>query len=72
MAVFLKSQKEEAKSLKNKLTETQKKPETIEERFVIGEIDRAACMKNSGLNMKKNVSKLNRNLGKQADINRTL
>ena len=40
MAVFFKSQIEESKSLKNKLTEIKKKLETIEERFVIGEIDR--------------------------------
>ncbi|GET24354.1 serine type site-specific recombinase [Prolixibacter sp. NT017] len=41
MAVFFKSRIEEAKSLKNKLTETQRKLEAIEERFVIGEIDRS-------------------------------
>ena len=41
MAVFFKNQIEEAKSLKQKLTETKKKLDTIEERFVIGEIDRS-------------------------------
>ncbi|MFV0268322.1 MAG: recombinase family protein [Draconibacterium sp.] len=40
MAVFFKSQLEEAKLLKNKLAETKRKLEAIEERFVIGEIDR--------------------------------
>jgi hypothetical protein len=40
MVVFFKSQIEEARSLKNKLTETKRKLEAIEERFVIGEIDR--------------------------------
>src|SRR5690606_25490730 len=39
-AGFFKSQLEEANSLKNRLRETKKKLETIEERFVIGEIDR--------------------------------
>ncbi len=41
MAVFFKSQIEESKSLKNKLTGIKRKLETIEERFVIGEIDRS-------------------------------
>lgn len=41
MAVFFKSQIEEAKSLKNQFTEIKKKLEAIEERFVIGEIDRS-------------------------------
>ena len=41
MAVFFKSRIEEAKSLKNRLTETQRKLDAIEERFVIGEIDRS-------------------------------
>lgn len=41
MAVFFKSRIEEAKSLKNKLAETQRKLEAIDERFVIGEIDRS-------------------------------
>ncbi|MFV0590755.1 MAG: recombinase family protein [Draconibacterium sp.] len=40
MAVFFKSQLEEAKSLKNKLAETRRKLDAIEERFVNGEIDR--------------------------------
>ncbi len=41
MAVFFKSQMENAKSLKAQLTETRKKLNAIEERFVIGEIDRS-------------------------------
>ncbi len=41
MSVFFKTQIEEAKSLKNRLTETERKLEAIEERFVIGEIDRS-------------------------------
>jgi site-specific DNA recombinase len=40
MAVFFKSQMENATSLKTKLTEIRKKLNAIEERFVIGEIDR--------------------------------
>ncbi len=40
MAVFFRSQIEEAKLMKNKLAETKRKLEAIEERFVIGEIDR--------------------------------
>lgn len=40
MAVFFKSQIEEAKSLKNNLTEIERKRESIEERFVNDEIDR--------------------------------
>ena len=40
MAVFFKSQIENATSLKTKLTEIRKKLNAIEERFVIGEIDR--------------------------------
>lgn len=45
MAVFFRSQIEEAKSLKNRLSETQRKLYAIEERFVIGEIDRSLCDK---------------------------
>ena len=41
MSIFFKTQIEEAKSLKNRLTETERKLEAIEERFVIGEIDRS-------------------------------
>jgi len=41
MVVFFKSQMENAKSLKNQLAETRKKLNAIEERFVIGEIDRS-------------------------------
>ncbi len=41
MSVFFKSQMEEAKSLKIKLSETKKKLEAIQERFVIGEIERS-------------------------------
>lgn len=41
MAVFFKSQIEEAKSLKNRLAEIERKREAIEERFVVGEIDRS-------------------------------
>ena len=40
MTVFFKDQMENATSLKTKLTETRKRLNTIEERFVIGEIDR--------------------------------
>ncbi len=40
VAVFFKSKIENAKSLKIRLTETKKRLDTIEERFVIGEIDR--------------------------------
>ncbi len=40
MAVFFRSQIKEAKLMKNKLAETKRKLEAIEERFVIGEIDR--------------------------------
>ena len=40
MSVFFKSQMENSISLKAKLTETRKKLNAIEERFVIGEIDR--------------------------------
>lgn len=41
MSVFFKSQMENATSLKIKLTETRKKLDTIDERFVVGEIDRS-------------------------------
>ncbi|QGY45859.1 resolvase [Maribellus comscasis] len=41
MSVFFKSQMENATSLKAKLTETRKKLNAIEERFVVGEIDRS-------------------------------
>ncbi|MBN1820253.1 MAG: hypothetical protein JW833_06035, partial [Prolixibacteraceae bacterium] len=41
MAVFFKTHIEEAKSLKQKLTESKKKLEAIENRFVTGEIDRS-------------------------------
>lgn len=41
MSVFFKTQIEEAKSLKNRLMETERKLEAIEERFVIVEIDRS-------------------------------
>lgn len=40
MAVFFKTHIEAAKLLKQKLTETKRKLEAIEERFVTGEIDR--------------------------------
>lgn len=40
MAVFFKSQLEEVDSLKTRLNDIKKKLETIEERFVVGEIDR--------------------------------
>lgn len=41
MSLFFKTQMEDAKSLKVKLTQTKNKLEMIEERFVIGEIDRS-------------------------------
>ena len=41
MAVFFKTHIEEAKFLKQKLTESKRKLEAIEERFVTGEIDRS-------------------------------
>lgn len=41
IAVFFKSQPEEADSLKSRLKETKKKLESIDERFVVGEIDRS-------------------------------
>ena len=40
MSLFFKTQMEDAKSLKIKLTSTKNKLDMIEERFVIGEIDR--------------------------------
>ncbi|MFV0267523.1 MAG: hypothetical protein ACK5HT_10360, partial [Draconibacterium sp.] len=45
LATFFKSQIDETKVLKTKLTEIKQKLEAIEERFVIGEIDRALYQK---------------------------